>query len=72
MSAITTTAPTKQKRPKPVSAHCAASSSFVALVAGDECMESPEEKARELLLRALNRGPMTFRVMPRESVEVPI
>ena len=53
--AMTTAAPTRQKRPKPVSVHCAAISSFgVGEVVGGECMKSPvgKEKARERLLRA--------------------
>ena len=56
VSAITTAAPTRQKRPKPVSAHCAASSCFLVwAVDGVECMGSPvgKEKARERWLRAL-------------------
>ena len=51
VSAITTAAPTRQKRPKPVRAHCAASSSFVVgAVAGEECIESPvgKEKAARI------------------------
>lgn len=56
VSAITTAAPTRQKKPNRVSAHWRAISSFVVgAVVGAECMESPvgKEKARERLLRAL-------------------
>ena len=55
VSAITTAALTRQNRPSPVRAHCAAISSFVVgAVVGVECMRSPvgKEKARERMLRA--------------------
>ena len=49
--AMTTAAPTNQKRPQPVSAHCAAISSLGEGVAVGECMKSHlgKEKARERL-----------------------
>lgn len=47
MSAITTAAPTRQKRPKTVRPHWAASSSIVVgVLVRDECMESPEGKKK--------------------------
>lgn len=41
VSAVATVAPTRQKRPKPVSVHWAEIISIVAEGLGDECMESP-------------------------------
>lgn len=53
--ATTMAAPIRQRKPKRVSVHCAATSSIVAgRGVGGECMESPvgKEKARERVLRA--------------------